>query len=357
MVSVSLGTGTYTLASAIDALAGVPASARMVGAKAARLLRERRFGQFVGYVGEVVTRRNPYYRSVARRSSSRFVRREVQGNEMYLDLEDEGISRTLIAYGVHEQLSTDAFEDELRRLGERVDGEVTVLEIGANIGYFCLLEAGILGEDAHIYAIEPEPGNLDLFERNLELNGYEDRVEIERCAIGDRTGPAELELSEQSNRHAIRVAETVRTTDTVTDGGRAGDAVATERIPVRQETVEGFLAERECSPEAVNVVRMDVEGYEANVFDGMGGVLAAPGPTVVHVELHPIYLTEIEIDRILSALDENGFEIASVVTSEGVANVHRQCRWHGKALDVDDFDELRRTMLEREYWIELVVRK
>lgn len=319
----------------------------MIGIKAFRLLREREFARCLGYVTEVFTGRNLYFEAVARRSGRELVEVDVQGSRMCLDPTDPGISKTLLSYGVHEQHSTDAFGAELERLARTVDGEITVVEIGANIGYFCLLEARSLGERARIFALEPVPENADMLERNVRLNGYEGRISVERRAVGDRVGTAELRLSDLSNQHTLRMP-------TETD---AGPPTSANSIEVPVTTVPKFLAERGVAPDEVNVLRMDLEGYEATVFEQLDEILAAPGPTLLYVEFHPLFLSSEEIRSIGAALRENGFRVASAAVHESAVGIEGQKRWHGKPLEVSDPDRPDRLLREVDHSLELVVEK
>lgn len=108
-----------------------------------------------------------------------YVTRKVDGNhkistngyDMIVDTADPGLSSELLAYGVREIHSTNKFESELKKLKSQVDGKVTVLEIGMNIGYYGLLEAKTLGDKGHIHAFEVSPSNIELAKKILNLMG------------------------------------------------------------------------------------------------------------------------------------------------------------------------------------------
>ena len=52
-----------------------------------------------------------------------------------------------------------------------VDNEVqpndTILDLGANIGYYILMEAQKLSNNAKIYAVEPDPRNIKMLSKIL----------------------------------------------------------------------------------------------------------------------------------------------------------------------------------------------
>lgn len=182
---------------------------------------------------------------------------------------------------------------------------------------------------------------------NVRRNGYGDRIRVEECAIGDVDGEVDFQRSERSNRHAVLPTagshNFKRTPPTERD----------ETITVRQESVGGFLAQRGVDPTDVSVVRMDLEGYEASVFAGMEPILRAAGPTVIYVELHPVYVEDEAMDRLLSLLEGHDFAIVSVVRDV----YGQQFRWHGERHRIGSYAALRRLMAETDAAIELVVRK
>ncbi len=318
---------------------------RLEGRKLGRLLRAGRPGAFVGSAAELLTGWNPYYE--CRLEEGRYQVVEIGDHELVVDTADAGISRTLLAYGVHEYCSTVAFRRALERLAEDVDGPLHVLEIGANIGYFCTIEAEILGDRARIHAVEPIPSNVDLLTQNIAHNGYDDVAVIEQLAFGDETGTVEMELSTHSNQHRVRDPKS---------GDETRDE-SSETISVEQTTGNRYLATRDLAPESINVVRFDVEGYERDVLAGLTDVLEASGPTLVYVELHPLELTSESKTEIINRFADTGFEVVSAVRTDAAAGVPDERRWHGLECDVDDIGDLRRAMAESDHSIELIARK
>jgi ABC-type sulfate transport system substrate-binding protein len=78
---------------------------------------------------------------------------EILGNWMYLDDKDSlGLSK----YGIYE-------EGETRFIQKSLKPSFTVVDIGANIGYYTLIMAGLA---KHVYAFEPEPKNFEMLEKN-----------------------------------------------------------------------------------------------------------------------------------------------------------------------------------------------
>ena len=261
---------------------------------ARRMVRQRRFAEALAFVPRIVG--IDVYRSYLRaRSEDGVVKRRIYDNEMSLPVSDPGISAELLWRRTHEPRTTAAFRRELAALRDAT-GPVTVLEIGANIGYYCLLEAAAL-DDATIYAVEPLPENVGLLRRNLELNGHTDRTDVTQGVISDTDGRETLYLSEKSN--GARVAAP----PPFADSG--------ERIAVDAWRLDTFVTRRGIDPADVAVVRMDVEGHEAAVLRGMRDVLDSTGPLLLYIEVHRALVADGTLDEVASTLDDAGLTLVS----------------------------------------------
>ncbi|MBZ6494611.1 FkbM family methyltransferase [Natrinema longum] len=290
--------------------------------KVNRWVRRREIGPLLGGLTAGTLDWNAYTNYLAWRSDDGTVVREINGSEMVLDPSMAGISRELLMYGGREELSASVFRAEIERLAGQVDSPVTVLEIGANIGYYALLEAQVLGPDARILAFEPDPRNVDLLSRSIERNGYGDRIDVDRVAIGNSDDTITFNLLPLSNKSHVNE-----------DSFNRAHRIE-QQIDVPQKAVSTVLEERELPPDAINVVRMDVEGYEAQVFEGMESVLESEQPLVVFFELHRSRLDDETIDRMLRTLAAADLEIVAVTDLVGPM-------WYEVKLPWDSFDDLR----------------
>jgi SAM-dependent methyltransferase len=104
---------------------------------------------------------------------------EVQGFAMRLS-RDEWIQRRLIEEGVHEWAETAILPTFVRR------GQ-TVLDVGANIGYYTLLLSRLVGPQGRVFAFEPNPVALAKLREHVELNRARN-VEVAAVALGERRG-------------------------------------------------------------------------------------------------------------------------------------------------------------------------
>lgn len=119
----------------------------------------------------------------------------VDGRKMFLRTDDYGISLSLALDGLREK-------DHYQRVREFLEEGDTVLEVGANIGYFALLEAEEVGETGFVYAVEPISENIELMRKSLESNSF-DNFELFEIAMSEETGEAEINLASNSNTHTM----------------------------------------------------------------------------------------------------------------------------------------------------------
>ena len=66
-----------------------------------------------------------------------------------------------------------------------VQPNATVVDVGANVGYYTLLAARLVGPEGRVVAFEPNPVVRAQLERHVCDNGVQDRVSIEPTALAD----------------------------------------------------------------------------------------------------------------------------------------------------------------------------
>jgi len=214
---------------------------------------------------------------------------DINGYRMIIDISKAGIHRRLFINSCHEPNCTRIFKG-------MIPAGAVVVDVGANIGYYALLEAGIARK---VYAIEPEPGNLNLLRENVELNSLGDRVEIMQMAVSNTSGRALLTLSSQPNQH--RLCPQFR--------NRAGKSIEVSTV-----SLDEFLENREA-----DVIRMDLEGAEWLVIEGMKNILRGNRPLILFIEIHPEHIRDYGGDApaMLRRLIDNGFRLRYLVASSG----------------------------------------
>lgn len=153
---------------------------------------------------------------------------------------------------------------KLAELGISVQGKA-LLEIGANIGTHTVYFA-LTGVFRRIVAVEPDPRNLALLEKNVKQNGFDELVKRMACAAGDVEGTIDFFL--HPNNHG-------KSSPT---SGHADD----RKITVPALTVPRILEQAGVSEADVGLVWMDIEGHEPVACRSMQSLFKRRVP--VHME-------------------------------------------------------------------------
>jgi FkbM family methyltransferase len=223
--------------------------------------------------------------SIVTRNGTRVVK-EINGSKMCLDVDmDDGLCRYLMIADIREAYITETMKKELQ------EGDI-VVDIGANVGYYALLEAKIIGEKGRVYAIEPIPETIELLKENVKLNNYSN-IEIYQLAIGDKTRIASMYVGKWLNRSRMKEIDI------------KSDVISHE-ISTQVSTLDDFL-EKKPYPD---IIRMDVEAYEYQIIKGMKRTLERKLPLKLFMEFHFRLLGKEKCTELLRTLKSAGFEIA-----------------------------------------------
>ena len=153
-----------------------------------------------------------------------------------------------ILNGTYEREQTALFE-KLLHAGD------TVLDVGANVGYYTLLASVLVGGGGRVHAFEPEPRNAEFLRRHVRINGR-GNVSVEQAAVSDRVGTARFDFGSG------------------TGTGHLADAGA---IEVRTLRLDDHCAAHGLKPRAIKI---DVEGAEMSVLAGARQTLERHRPIV-----------------------------------------------------------------------------
>lgn len=132
-----------------------------------------------------------------------------------------------------------------------------LVDVGANVGNHTVFAAKALGA-RRVLAFEPAAPQKDILVINVALNDLSDRVSVFRLGLSDAPGTGHVEIpSPATNLGGARLSE-----------GVAGEPVRLER----GDDVIGDLR--------VDFLKIDVEGHELAVLEGLAGVIANSRPQI-----------------------------------------------------------------------------
>ena len=191
-----------------------------------------------------------------------------------------GIHRELYLYGKRESGVTDfLLKSNILRKGD------VVLDIGANIGYYVLLESKVVGSLGKVYAVEPVGNNVEQLRYNLKLN-HATNVSVSQFAFGAKEGVGKMFISKGCNWSTLNPKG-------------VHSIVGTEDVKIK--TVDSFLSDKQLP----KLIRMDVEGYEHEVLKGMSETLKKGVKLLI--EVHGQFLPD--LDSFLELLENNGYMV------------------------------------------------
>jgi FkbM family methyltransferase len=192
-----------------------------------------------------------------RRSGERYRPIHVRGLRLQLDITDP-TGRYPYFYGSpYEPGVTDAVATALR------PGDVFV-DVGANIGYFTVLAAAIVGDRGRVIAFEPHEGAREALEETIQRNGALPTVEVVPVALADADGEAALFIEDAITAHST-IEPTLSPMRHVADFRPSAT--------VRVTTLDGWMRANPAVGRRVRCVKIDVEGAEARVLAGMAETL------------------------------------------------------------------------------------
>lgn len=215
---------------------------------------------------------------------------EVLGQQMLLDSRD---SLDLALNRIYEPTET-ALLQELINPGD------TIVDIGANIGYYSLIFARATTPAGRVFSFEPDASNFSLLNQNLKLNGHR-HVLTENKAATAETGDIELFVSDGSLAdHRIY---------------DSGDGRRSVKIP--GIALDDYFANVDGE---IHLIKMDIQGAEYFAVQGMRKMLQKNLKVKLLTEFWPFGLKRAGVEAIeyLRLLQDIGLEISTVdeVTGE-----------------------------------------
>lgn len=129
----------------------------------------------------------------------------------------------------------------------------TLLDIGANVGYYSLVSSKLVGKSGQVIAFEPEPTNFQFLEKHIRMNRCEN-IKAESVAISDKNGTAKFKYGSGTG------------TGSLDDSGE---------LEVKTVRLDDFCTENSIVP---NAIKIDVEGAEMSVLSGGQGTLESARP-------------------------------------------------------------------------------
>lgn len=216
---------------------------------------------------------------------------------------DEALSQCIIKDGFYEAYETEWFTN-IVRAGD------TVVDIGANMGWYTLIASRIVGNTGKVIAFEPEQSNFELLTKNVSTNGM-DNVTCYQKAVGENNRTVLFyKCPENSGHHCAWERDT-----------------SWDSKPIQQVSLDAILADEP----HVNVIKIDVEGAEHLVLAGAKKTIERSSNLVLFLEVwfSGILRNGGNPCELLEYLDSAGFRLYQII------------EWNKLLRPLDSMDSLR----------------
>ena len=251
--------------------------------------------------------------------NKKFITKKIYNYKMLLDLYDKGISRTLLLFGKREL-------EHKKMLENIIKPEMTVLDIGANIGYYSLMMLELMGNKGKLIAVEPSPSNIEILRKNLLLNKYND-IEVHNAAISDENSTKKFFLSKMSNLNTLNYTE------------KKSLNLTGETINVKTLTVPQIMEGRN-----LDLIRMDVEGHEVEVLNGLIPNIGVNNlyPSIIFETHRSRYNNEHSMENTLKNLFAKNYKVSMLgsTSKEGTKKIEAKGYIGTESIQTDEYERV-----------------
>lgn len=201
--------------------------------------------------------------------------------------------------GSHSAFILGNHEPEVQELlAQLLKPGMVYYDAGANVGFFAVIAARLVGPSGRVVCFEPLPQNARQIEYNAQLNAFPN-IAVRCEALGG------------SNRTEVFNTSAEPTWGMLSTVGKSPEQ-ASGQITVDVRTLDSVRDSARLPPP--NVIQIDIEGAEAEALEGAWATLTASRPVLV-IELHRTN------DAVTAILDRLGYAYAVLGSSESVHDV------------------------------------
>lgn len=178
------------------------------------------------------------------------------------------------------------FEPGIEHLSFLVQPDTSIVDVGANVGFFTLKFAKWVSGGGRVIAIEPEPANVDALHRAI-LRGGVTNVDVVQAAAAEKEGELRLSLN-PLNPADHRLAE--------------------QGIPVKAVTIDSLMQVRGWPP--VSLIKIDVQGAEPRTLAGAQETISRFNPAIfVEIDDEALHAAGFSANSLIESLRSQGYKM------------------------------------------------
>lgn len=205
-------------------------------------------------------------------SEKEIVAQLFSGLKIYLDPRDIAVAQHMALDAIWEYRITNAWLNVLKPTD-------TVIDIGANFGYFGALAAQKTDKKrSKIVFFEANPNLIPYMRKTLAVNWLNEQSVIENLAISDKVGKVNLTVLKDyvgsSSLHTLEHMETYMHEKMYLE--------PEEVISVEATTIDAYCAKNNIK--SVDLIKMDIEGYEEKAYKGMKKIVQSSPSITLFIE-------------------------------------------------------------------------
>lgn len=210
----------------------------------------------------------------------------------YVDTRDRKICSHLLTKGVWEIQNTEC-------MARLIKPGMTVIDVGANFGYFTLLMCGLIGnQGGKVYTIEANPELCELIQDSLEVNGMLSKTDLINCAVY-KAQVKELEFTFGNNK---------------TMNGRLGDFKKNSTVIRKDEkvikvagnTLDNLIPDNQ----QIDFIKVDIEGAEEMFWYGSKRIRDSNNQLKTLMEYNPRSYSDPV--KLINHIFDQGYEVKRI---------------------------------------------
>lgn len=217
----------------------------------------------------------------------------IYGLNIFLDTKDLSVTPGILMNHAHEEWIVKVFLAGIR-------AGMTVIDIGANVGYYSLLAAYRVGKEGNVISFEPDLRSFKILHMNIDINGCLDRVELVKKGVFDGEGIREFFILK--NHHGSSCFWDIE------NELKQKYMETTEAVEVDTVSLDEFFKGRNMK---VDVIKIDAEGSEPWIFDGMRNIIKNNPRLLIITEFFPTMIRRggRDPEAFLKSRVEDGFKL------------------------------------------------
>ena len=158
-------------------------------------------------------------------------------------------------------------EEDIRKYFNPKRGDI-VIDIGAAFGLYTITSSKQVGANGKVIAIEAHPGNYDMLNHNIKLNGLTNVIPLNYAVYSSK---AKVKIYSNYTIMAERIQE---------------EKVKEKFVEVNADTLDNILEQNVIRQEQINWIKIDVEGAELEVLKGAYNTLSNSKDIALYIEMH-----------------------------------------------------------------------